>query len=192
LFLGRIHQKKGLLQLLYGLSILRQSAPREFERWSLVVAGWDDGGHQQEVESLANSLGLAARAHFVGPLVGPAKDAALTCSAAFVLPSFSEGLPMAVLEAFAYHVPVVMTPECNIPEGFTADAAISVSTDPTDLARGLGEMFRMSDSERRRMGDRGRVLVEEKFQWSEVAGKLRSVYSWLLGNGTCPNCVRMD
>ena len=35
-----------------------------------------------------------------------------------ILPSFSEGLPMAVLEAWAYGLPVLMTDHCNLPEGF--------------------------------------------------------------------------
>ena len=69
---------------------------------------------------------------FTGPAFGQAKDALLRRADAFILPSFSEGLPMSVLEAWAYGLPVLMTEQCNIPEDFAAGAALRIGTEVGD------------------------------------------------------------
>jgi len=63
---------------------------------------------------------------FFGPAFGEEKEELLRSASAFILPSFSEGLPMSVLEAWAYGLPVVITPECNLPEGFAFQAALEI------------------------------------------------------------------
>ena len=60
---------------------------------------------------------------FLGPQFGEAKAACYRNCDAFILPSFSEGLPMVILEAWAYGKPVLMTPQCNLPGGFADDIA---------------------------------------------------------------------
>ena len=79
---------------------------------------------------LADSAGrrelAAASVVFTGPAFGEAKDALLRSADAFILPSLSEGLPMSVLEAWAYGLPVLMTDKCNLPEGFAAGAAVRI------------------------------------------------------------------
>ena len=80
------------------------------------------GGQTAEVgEEQENSV------VFAGPAFGETKEALLRSADAFILPSLSEGLPMSVLEAWAYELPVLMTEECNLPEGFAAGAAIKVA-----------------------------------------------------------------
>ena len=124
---------------------------------------------------------------FFGPAFGEEKDALLRSADAFVLPSFSEGLPMSVLEAWAYGLPVVMTPECNLPEGFAKQAALEIqsgegSFQGSDFSfqQGLRTLLEMSDRERAAMGMQGRRLVEEKFTWSKVAAQMKEVYESLL------------
>ena len=63
---------------------------------------------------------------------------------------------MTVLEAWACAKPVLMTPECNLPEGFSADAALRVGPGPKEIAEGLKTIIEMSDNDRRAMGARGR------------------------------------
>jgi glycosyltransferase involved in cell wall biosynthesis len=116
---------------------------------------------------------------FYGPAFGKDKDALLRSADAFILPSFSEGLPMSVLEAWSYGLPVVMTPECNLPEGFASDAALEIrnSAGGFEVIRTL---IGMTDQERAAMGMRGRRLVEEKFTWQKVASQLKEIYESLL------------
>ena len=106
MFLGRIHPKKGLSNLMRAWAEVRRESPSAAERWQLVIAGWEQGGHQQELERLSAILGLQASVHFVGPQFDEGKAATLNRADAFILPSFSEGLPVAVLEAWSYRLPV--------------------------------------------------------------------------------------
>jgi glycosyltransferase involved in cell wall biosynthesis len=95
--------------------------------------------------------------------------------------ALSDGLPMALLSAWAGGLTVVMTPECNVPDGFAAGAAIRVNANPESIADGLNTLGAMSDRERSTMGARGRRLVEEKFTWRKAAVQMREVYNWVLG-----------
>lgn len=189
LFLGRLHPKKGLPNLLKAWAQQNRlgSAP-----WILVIAGWDQNDHRAELEGLAASLGIDNTVRFVGPQFGEQKDASLMRADAFVLPSFSEGLPMAVLEAWAYRLPVIMTPQCNLPEGFVAGAAVPVDSDSESIRGGLTMLFGLSDEARKQMGERGRQLVEERFTWSVVASEMCDMYRWVLGRGDQPSCVVLD
>jgi poly(glycerol-phosphate) alpha-glucosyltransferase len=96
---------------------------------------------------------------------------------------------MSVLEAWSYRMPVVMTPECNLPEGFAADAAIRIETGVESITQGLYSLFSMSSSDLQAMGAKGRALVEERFTWKTVAAQMREVYDWMLGGGTTPSSV---
>jgi len=207
LYLGRIHPKKGLVNLLkaWGKNQKSEIRNQKSEEWLLVIAGWDQGGHEAELKRLCAELQISSadiREHspsshfhsplsviFLGPQFNEAKAACYHHCDAFVLPSFSEGLPMVVLEAWANSKPVIMTPECNLPEGFSAGAALKVEASETGLAAGLDELRRMTGAERTAMGSRARDLVVERFTWQRVARQLQSVQEWILGGGTKPECV---
>ena len=203
LFLGRIHPKKGLLNLIRAFARNQGTRVQGRETWQLVIAGWDQGGHAAELIELCKELGVSvqnrksrdegreseANVVFYGPAFGDDKKSLLSTADAFILPSFSEGLPMSVLEAWSYKLPVVMTPECNLPEGFAADAAIRIETGAESIAQGLDLLFSMSASDLQSMGAKGRILVEERFTWKTIAAQMREVYDWMLGGGTRPESV---
>jgi poly(glycerol-phosphate) alpha-glucosyltransferase len=127
---------------------------------------------------------------FLGSAFGEAKDALLRRADAFILPSFSEGLPMSVLEAWSYRLPVLMTDHCNLPEGFAADAAIRIGTDVESITEGMRLLLRSQTSDLRSLGQNGRSLVERQFTWPQVAEQMKEVYEWVLGGGSKPGCVR--
>jgi poly(glycerol-phosphate) alpha-glucosyltransferase len=195
LYLGRLHPKKGLLNLLRAWT----RVPRPDE-WRLAIAGWDQGGHEAELKRIASQLGIGGvhascdpksgeTVFFLGPQFGAAKRDWLDRCDAFILPSVSEGLPMAVLEAWARAKPVLITPQCNLPEGFATHAAIRIGPTESGIAGGLEDLFRMPDSSLTGMGSRGRALVASRFTWAKVAADMKSVYSWMLGVGPKPACV---
>lgn len=191
LFLGRIHPKKGIAELLRAFSIFKAEEPVLASQWRLVVAGWDDGNHAEDLNILARKLGMGPEdVTFPGPFFGDDKDALLFHSDAFILPSFSEGFPMAVLEAWAHSLPVLMTNECNIPDGFTHGAAIKISNNPHELAITLAKSLARCDLQT--IGAAGRKLVESQYSWSALGSELVSVYHWLLAQGRRPSCVQID
>jgi glycosyltransferase involved in cell wall biosynthesis len=122
----------------------------------------------------------AADVLFYGPAFGEEKEALLRSAEAFILPSFSEGLPMSVLEAWSYGLPVVMTPECNLPEGFACGAALEIRSGEGSFQDGMRILIEMTNQERAAMGMRGRRLVEERFTWPKVAAKMKKIYESLL------------
>jgi poly(glycerol-phosphate) alpha-glucosyltransferase len=225
LFLGRLHPKKGLVQALKSWAKIQnpKSKIQNYPSWQFVIAGWDQGGHEAELKRRCSDLNLPfadipasdflaencklptenSNVAFVGPAFGEEKDALLRSADAFILPSLSEGLPMSVLEAWAYGLPVLMTPECNLPEGFAADAAVRIGAEDAKKAEsgklkaescgniegGLQTLFEMSEADRVAMGERGRRLVEERFTWPKIAAQMKEVYEWVLGGGPKPDCV---
>jgi len=198
LFLGRIHPKKGLMNCLRAFA-----RKQKFHDWCFVIAGWDQGGHEVELQKLCEELGLRverggskiggqlseSEVVFWGPAFGAEKTQLFRSADAFILPSLSEGLPMAVLEAWAHGLPVVITPECNLSEAFMDEAAIRINPDAQSISVGLEELFSMPDSELQAMGARGRQLVEQRFSWKIVARQMKQVYDWLIGGGEKPECV---
>lgn len=192
LFLGRIHSKKGLENLIKAWGILKNTKLAELKQWHLVIAGWSQGGHEDKLKHLVTELNLEANVSFTGPLYDTQKDAALRAAKAFILPSFSEGLPMAVLEAWAYGLPVLMTKSCNIPEGFEANAAIEIEPQPDSIAEGLKRLVSLPAGDQRQMGRNGLELVKDKFAWPKIAAQMMNVYKWVLGQGDKPDCVRLS
>jgi len=189
LFLGRLHPKKGLIPLLNAWARVRKGSVPSGEDWHLVVAGWEEGGHQSMLEALAEDLRVSGSVLFVGPQFEGEKAASLSRADAFVLPSFSEGLPMAILEAWAHKLPVMMTPQCNLPEGFETGAALAIEPAVSSIEEGLKVLFSMKPSDLAEMGIRGCQLVESRFTWTRIASEMHAVYQWLLGQADKPDCV---
>lgn len=186
LYLGRLHPKKNLANLIRAWNATFNSQRGSGERWGLAIAGWDQARHESELKQIA----AAASVVFLGPQFGAEKSECYRTCDAFILPSLSEGLPMTVLEAWSYAKPVLMTAECNLPEGFAAGAALRIGTSPEEIADGLRKLVQMSDDDRVAMGARGRDLVGKNFSWSEIGEQMRAVFGWLLG-GEMPNTVRL-
>lgn len=190
LFLGRLHPKKNIAALIEAFSASRV-AEGVSEQWHLCIAGWEQVGYQSELESCIDSLGGGGYIHLIGAQHDLDKVATLSHANAFVLPSLSEGLPMAVLEAWSYGLPVIMTDECNLPEGFSCGAALRISHSMAGIESGLVDFFRMSVEERREMGNNGRLLVKARFGWAKVASQMHEVYMWILGGGSPPSTVEL-
>lgn len=115
LFSGRVGQRKGAFDLIKAFADL----PAEQKvRAELIFAG--DGDIEQGI-ALVNSLNLANHITFVGWLNSDKRDKLLKNSHIFILPSYNEALPMALLEAMSWGLPVITSPVGGIPEIITAN-----------------------------------------------------------------------
>jgi glycosyltransferase involved in cell wall biosynthesis len=185
LFLGRIHPKKGLDNLLRAWSLLSPG-----HDWQLVIAGeTKDEAYKQLLSDKVKNYDIAETVSFVGGQFGNDKHACFNNSNAFILPSFSEGLPMSVLEAWSWQLPVLITPECNLSEGFEHNAAIRIEADPESISEGIQQVMSMTPGERIKIGEQGLQLVREKFSWTHVADSMTHVYNWVLGKADKPDFV---
>jgi poly(glycerol-phosphate) alpha-glucosyltransferase len=82
-----------------------------------------------------------------------------------------------------------MTDFCNIPEGFTRNAAFRIDVEPELMSEQLERFFRLSQNEIYDMGENGYQLVKSNYSWDIVAEKMAQLYDWVLNNGEKPEYV---
>ena len=167
LFLGRIDAGKGLDLLLPAFKKLLPVSGDSH----LVLAGANERGYEAQVRHLAQELGLANRLTLTGLITGRDKLAALQDADVFVLPSRSEGLSIAMLEAMYMGLPVVVTDRVGLWRQVEKNrCGLVVRYDEDSLAGALQRMVAVPD--RRAMGQRGRQLVASGFTWDKIARDL--------------------
>jgi poly(glycerol-phosphate) alpha-glucosyltransferase len=188
LFISRLHPKKGLENLLQAWANLAQGN----QKWCLVIAGWGDKEYAQSLNNLVADLQIDRSVIFTGPLFESEKHKAFSHADAFILPSLSEGLPMAILEAWSYKVPVLITPACNLPEGYQAQAAIKIEPNPSAIEAGLQTLFSLSEEQRKALGENGYQLVLAKYTWDKIAQQMAFLYNWVVKGGEKPESVLLD
>ena len=189
LYLGRLHKKKGVDLLLKALTVINKEKKEMLDNWQIDLVGWDHEGCKAELEKIVEDYHLNDLVVFHGGLFGENKQRMYANADGYILPSHGEGLPMTVLEAWSWKIPVIMTPECHLPEGYSANAAIEINDNVESVCNGLKTFLGMSDKERQSMGMRGYNLVRENFTWDVSAKKMIEVYEWLLGNLEKPDFI---
>jgi glycosyltransferase involved in cell wall biosynthesis len=175
-FLGRITPIKGLTLLLQAMSALRSY----LKNWKLIIAGVNEFNHQKEFKSLAVKLSLESHIQFVGPLYGKLKRDAFAAVDLFVLPSYSEGSPMAILEALGAGVPVLATNASSWQEIVTLGCGWLTDISEIGIRKALNEAIHTPREVLREMGQRGKALVAQKYTMNIIAEKVIYLYNWLL------------
>lgn len=186
LFLSRIHQKKGLLELVQAWQIVKPTG------WKMIIAGPDEGGHQKIVEAAIQHAGLQDDFEFTGSVYGDDKEALYRSADLFVLPTFSENFGLVVAEALACGVPVITTKGAPWQGLHTHRCGWWIDIGVEPLVAALREATTLPPDTLREMGQRGRVYVEQNFGWPGIAQQMLSVYRWVLGQGDKPDCVMRD
>ena len=182
LYLSRLHPKKGLENLLQAWAPLAPAFPD----WSLLIVGPDHIGYRKHLETrIIDSNIPSVSMH--EPVYGSQKHDLLELADAFVLPSLSEGFPVATLEAAAHRCPVLQTTTCYFPELTSAGGAIEVSPTPKSLAEGLTVMLGLPEKERLAMGDKALEYVRTHHSPEGVTRRYIELYKHLLGTEAQPD-----
>jgi Glycosyltransferase len=171
LYLGRLHEKKQVLELIRawgGIPVLH--------RQTLTIAGWGGKAYEADVAALAATTPGVS---FVGSLYGEAKAQALRKARFFVLPSLSEGLPMAVLEAIQFGAIPLITPQCNLPELFADDIALPIAADFSDFASVATAAFAMPLATANERSTRARDYAE-RYLWTNIARQMLDHYQRII------------
>jgi glycosyltransferase involved in cell wall biosynthesis len=157
LYIGRLAREKGLHEVLWGLKCARKQGVKV----QFVIAG--SGPEEECLKRLAGELGLTNDVSFVGPVFGQDKVNLFDTVDVFVLASYAEGLPYALLESMAAGVPVIVTRVGAIPD-VVADCIHGLFVPPRDpaaishavatLASNRQLLARMSAACRKRVADR--------------------------------------
>jgi glycosyltransferase involved in cell wall biosynthesis len=186
LFYGRIHAKKGLDLLAKALQQIANDQPN----LHILLAGNDDGA-LAPFQAMVEAMNLSDRVTYLGHVSGERSRAVWGAADAFLLPSYSEGFSMAILEALAARLPVLVTTSCHFPDLATAGGGIVVEPTEQGVTSGLRTLLEMSNDQRHDLAAKGRALVESNYTWDRQADKLASVYRWVAGGGVAPEAVEM-
>jgi glycosyltransferase involved in cell wall biosynthesis len=180
-FLGRLASKKRPELVVEAFRRVLPLRPNSH----LVIAGPDDGQLAPLKRAVAAAR-LESTVTFPGLVGGETKGGLLSAASVLVLPSDWENFGVSVAEAMAYGVPVVITPGVDISgEVREAAAGVVVDQDSESIADGIQQL--LADPERAHMmGQRGRTLVEERFNWNTVALQLETMYRSLSLRGMAP------
>ena len=174
LFAGKLEARKGFSELLRAMAIVLRMIPNA----TLLLAGH---GEIAAGRSLARDLGIESSVVFAGWLRGEEKKTAFEEAHVFCLPSYNEGLPMAVLEAMAYGLPVISTPVGGIPEVIRPgiNGMLVRPGDVPGIAEALIEL--LSDAGlRRRLGQCARATVEKHYSIDAVSEQIGALYESLI------------
>lgn len=172
LFIGRLHPKKGVENLLRALKFLD-------ERVSLTICGAGEPDYESSLRTLVGDLGLAQRVCFSGHVEGEEKSRAFRNTDICVVPSYTENFGMVVAEALAHGVPVIAGRGTPWKELMQRQCGLWVVNDPASLGKAINEMQGLNLSQ---MGRNGRQWMEESFSWEAVAGRMYTVYSSLVAD----------
>jgi glycosyltransferase involved in cell wall biosynthesis len=170
LFLGHLLRDKGVYDLVRAFGLL---APR-FPGLKLVLGGVGD---IDAVRQLATQLEIPERVTCPGWLDPEGKTAALASSTVFILPSYAEGMPMALLEAMSWGMPVIATPVGGIPQ--VVDHGVNgLLVAPGDIEALAAAIRKLLEDRalRERLGAAARATVVGGFSLEEALAKLSAIY----------------
>lgn len=184
LFLSRLSPEKGLDQLITAWKATRSRS--SFSDAVLVVAGPDSRGYEPTVRELIQEHGVADSVILAGMVSGSEKLALMNRADVYVLPSYSEGFSMSILENLAVGTPVLITPGCNFPEVVDAGAGVCVEPKAGEIAEGLRALLDLTNEERSVIGKNGRNLIAAKYTWDVQARKMLTVYRCILEGREIP------
>jgi glycosyltransferase involved in cell wall biosynthesis len=178
LFLGTIGPRKGAFDLLEAMSHLKS----ENIALHLSIAGGEERkGDLTQARSRLNDLQLAQSCQLVGTVQGEKKTSLLNEAIVFVLPSYNEGLPFAIIEAMAAGMAIVSTPVGGIPE-VIKDGYNGFLVPPGDVPA-LAEKLSLLAANRdlcQLMGQRNRQIAEQELDVKPYASRLSALYESLL------------
>jgi glycosyltransferase involved in cell wall biosynthesis len=184
LYVGRLAREKGLYELLRGLQVAHaQGVAAE-----LVIAG--GGPEEALLQQSVLAFGLG-RVTFVGPVRGAGKIALLSRADVFVLASYAEGLPYALLESMAAGVPVIATRVGAIPDLVT-DGVNGLLIDPKDPAAIAAAIARLAGDRDflARMSDASRTTIAARYSVGRLAAEFCRLYADVCGRRTRLRTVR--
>ena len=169
LFLGRLHVKKGCDDLLEAFALSRQRDPS----LHLVMAGPDQTGWQAKLQSQTHKLGLDSHVTWPGMLDGDLKWGALHAAEVFFLPSHQENFGIAVAEALACGVPVLISNKVNIWREIEEDGAGLVADDSVAGTHSNAERWlNLSAPEQASMRVQARACFHRHYHIEQVAARL--------------------
>ena len=174
LFLGRLEEKKGIYELIEALPGILDVIPDA----QLYVGGY---GEEQQLAEFADQQGVKLHIHFLGWIKGEEKDTLLRQCSVFVLPSYTEGMPVSVLEAMSYGLVPIASAVGGTPQ-IIEDNSMGILIEPQNISAITEAVLSVLDDEKRKqkIGSAARKQTESKFDATVNLNRVVSRYEELL------------
>jgi glycosyltransferase involved in cell wall biosynthesis len=156
LFLGRIHEKKGIEILLNAF------AKMELKNLSLIIAGIGDEKYTQKIKQIIYDLKLENSVKLAGYVIRDEKLQLLESAKIFVLPSYSDVHPASITEAVMMGIPILATKNCDYPEIEEYDVGIIGEPNVDFIYEGLQKML-TNEKQLNLFSNNTKRLIKEKF-----------------------------
>ncbi len=189
LFLGRLQEVKGCLELLQAFTKWRFR-----HQYDLVFAGtFETESYRDKLLFWVKENKLEENVHFTGLVQGEAKIRLLQGASVFVLASYSEGFPVAVLEAMQVKCPLIVSTETGIDEMLEANhAAVVVSPNPNSIKEGLDRFFEMPISERNKMALNAYSVFKDHYAVEKMLESYRQLYNSVISHSKSNRKMHMQ
>ena len=177
LFSGTLYEGKGYMDLIRAFGKIASL----YREWKVVLAG---NGEIEQARSLSSELGIAGQVEILGWVSGEEKNRVFCEAKALCLPSYAEGFPMAVLDAWAYGLPVITTPVGGIPD-VAIDGENMLLFPPGDvdvLVKKL-EMVINNENLRDNLSKESLKMAQYTFNLKTVTKQVREIYEKIMING---------
>ncbi|MFP4135097.1 MAG: glycosyltransferase [Halothece sp.] len=176
LFLSRLHYKKRPELLIASLASLIE----ENHSVHLLLAGSGEADYIATLKEQVVNFGLHKQVTFTGFVAGEEKNLVLQGSDLFALPSYSENFGIAVAEAMAAQLPVIITPEVQIaPEIEAAKAGMIIEGEQESLTEAVAHLLNYPQY-RKQLGKNALHLAQTRYSWSAIAQQLAQAYRDIL------------
>jgi glycosyltransferase involved in cell wall biosynthesis len=169
-YAGILNSRKGYSDLIDAFALVA----KHNSDWNLIFAG---NGEIEKAKKQVNKHQIHKQVTFKGWVKGEQKDELYRSASIFCLPSYAEGFPMAVLDAFAYGLPVVTTPVGGLPDVLIhkSNAMVFQPGDITDLANNIQELISNVDI-RKKLSEASFLLSQETFNIERISRQINGLY----------------
>lgn len=173
LYLGRIHPKKGIENLIRAFELVDGKI---LGSRRLLIIGTGEKGYVESLKKLAEQTKRPGAIRFLGHRVGKEKEDIYRKAKVMVLPSHSENFGNVVVEALARATPVIAS--CFTPwaELEKARCGLWVKNDPRSLAQALESILFLDGLAYAAMAEAARCFVEETYDVRKNGGRLETLY----------------
>lgn len=170
LYAGTLNGRKGYNDLIKAFALISN----DFIDWKILFAG---NGEIEQGKDMSKRLGIEKQIVFLGWVNGEVKDKFFKEATIFCLPSYAEGFPMSVLDAWAYGLPVITTPVGGLPD-IAKEGENLLLFNPGDIEMLAKQLKKMIEDEalRSHIAQESLKLAQTTFNIDIINKKLGEIY----------------
>lgn len=173
-----LRQDKNIDLIIEAISMLPKNIQNQF---AFVLIGPDYKGNAEKYKALAKKLNVEDCFYWIGPLYGDDKYNAMFSSDGYIMASDSEGFSMAIIDAMACGLPMILTSGCNMK--YISDENFYIMCEPyaQDITRAILKFFELGEK-RSILGKKAKFILEKDLYWEKIVPRMIANYKRIINN----------